>query len=465
MRGFTSRKTAETHVAGPKHFEVNLCAALAFKEVGKGYEAMSTFCAIMNMASPMSSASSDNCIDKIHDACSAEVKKSLENASKETVLKCLPNKDGRFSQCTVSVDGTWQNRGFSSLNGIVTCIAQESRKCIEYEVLTKYCTACKRWEGRDKSSSPYEEWKASHECPINHRGSSSSMETASALRIFQRSEDFNTLQYTYYLGDGDSSAFSSVKQAFPYGQDIEIRKLECVGHIQKRVGAHLRKLLQVHKGEILADGKKLSGEGRLTSAVINKLQNYFGLAIRQNSDTIYPIKKAVLASLLHNTELDDEKRHQFCPQGKNSWCRWRRQEDDNKKPTLRPKLNMPEAVYKKVLPIFRELAKDELLEKCLHGKTQNANESLNSLIWQRCPKTYFAGRKSVEIAAASTIVHFNDGPLAIDNVLSRLGVSRGYYTIAGSDKKCRKRKRRLDIKSTEKFKRKRRTLRAIRKAG
>ena len=112
---FTSRKTAEKHVAGRKHFEVNLRAALAFKEVGKGYEAMSTFCAIMNMASPMSSASFDNCIDKIHDAFSAEVKKSLENASKETALKCLPNKDGRFSQCTVSVDGTWETRGFSSL--------------------------------------------------------------------------------------------------------------------------------------------------------------------------------------------------------------------------------------------------------------------------------------------------------------------------------------------------------------
>ena len=40
---FTSRKTVEKHVAGLKLFEVNLHAALAFKEVEKGYEAMSTF--------------------------------------------------------------------------------------------------------------------------------------------------------------------------------------------------------------------------------------------------------------------------------------------------------------------------------------------------------------------------------------------------------------------------------------
>ena len=175
------------------------------------------------------------------------------------------------------------------------------------------------------------------------------------------------------------------------------------------------------------------------------------------------MKKAVLASLFHNADLDDKKRHQFCPQGKSSWCRWRRQEDHNRNPTFKPKLTIQLAVYEKVLPVFRELAKDELLEKCLHGKTQNANESLNSLIWQRCPKTCFAGRKSVEIAAASAIVHFNDGPLAIDNVLSRLGVSKGYYTIAGSDKTCRNRKRRLEVKNTEKCKRRRRTLRAMKK--
>ena len=163
------------------------------------------------------------------------------------------------------------------------------------------------------------------------------------------------------------------------------------------------------------------------------------------------MKKAVLATLFHNADLDDKKHHQFCPQGKNSWCRWRRLEDHNRNPIFKPKLNIPLAVYEKVLPVFRELVKDELLEKCLHGKTQNANESLNSLIWQRCPKTCFAGRKFVEIAAASVNGHFKDGPLAIDNVFSRLGVSKGYYTIAGFDKKCKNQKIRLEVKKYRKM--------------
>ena len=60
---------------------------------------------------------------------------------------------------------------------------QESRKCMDNEVPTQYCTACKRWEGRDRSSSQYAEWKAGHGCLINHRVSSLSMETADALRV------------------------------------------------------------------------------------------------------------------------------------------------------------------------------------------------------------------------------------------------------------------------------------------
>lgn len=83
------------------------------------------------------------------------------------------------------------------------------------------------------------------------------------------------------------------------------------------------------------------------------------------------------------------------------------------------------------------------------------------MIWQHCPKASFAGRKSVEIIAANAFVNFSDGPSGIDNILSRFGVSKGYYTIAGSDKWCKNRK--LDIKNTEKPKRRRKILRAIKK--
>ncbi|GFY05502.1 uncharacterized protein TNCV_218841 [Trichonephila clavipes] len=40
-------------------------------------------------------------------------------------------------------------------------------------------------------------------------------------------------------------------------------------------------------------------------------------------------------------------------------------------------------------PVFRDLANPELLKKCLHGGTQNPNESVNNVIWSRVPKKTF----------------------------------------------------------------------------
>ena len=51
--------------------------------------------------------------------------------------------------------------------------------------------------------------------------------------------------------------------------DNPIVKGECVGHVQKRVGGRLRKLKNEHGSELLSDGKKLGGVGRLHDRWIN----------------------------------------------------------------------------------------------------------------------------------------------------------------------------------------------------
>ena len=56
--------------------------------------------------------------------------------------------NGNFGQkndvedIAVSCDGTWQRRGFSSLNGVVTVIASDTGKCVDYRVKSKQCTSC-----------------------------------------------------------------------------------------------------------------------------------------------------------------------------------------------------------------------------------------------------------------------------------------------------------------------------------
>ena len=65
----------------------------------------------------------------------------------------------------------------------------------------------------------YHEWRATHQCKINHTGSSDSMETAGALRIFKRSVVTRELKYKDMLGDGDFSTYSAIVASKPYGED------------------------------------------------------------------------------------------------------------------------------------------------------------------------------------------------------------------------------------------------------
>ena len=100
------------------------------------------------------------------------------------------------------------------------------------------------------------------------------------------------LRYTHCIGDRDSKAYLDIVINDPYPGTV-VEKLECVEHIQKRVRNRLRNLRNTMKTP-LADGKTLRGRGRLTDKIINKLQNYYGLALRQSTGTtVYQLKKTV----------------------------------------------------------------------------------------------------------------------------------------------------------------------------
>ena len=257
---------------------------------------------------------------------------SMQNAANEFRFKQQDNRnaemiDNNFqnviADVTVSGDGSWRKRGFSCLNGLSTLIASDSGRCVDYRVLTKSCSSCSSWELR-KGTEPelYKKILESHKCLINHICSAGSMEAAGLVDCFMSSAETRKLRYTHYIGDGDSKAYLDIVKNDPYPGTV-VEKLECVGHIQKRVGNRLRNLRNTMKAP-LADGKTLRGRGRLNDKIINKLQNYYGLALRQSTDTtVYQLKKAVRAVLFHCSEVSDlDTRHQMCPSTKDSWCKY-----------------------------------------------------------------------------------------------------------------------------------------------
>ena len=57
----------------------------------------------------------------------------------------------------------------------------------------------------------------------------------------------------------------------------------------------------------------------MTFKLINKLQNYYGLAIRSNKGNLQEMEKAVNASLKHCALLAQNSMHDDGPKGEDSW--------------------------------------------------------------------------------------------------------------------------------------------------
>ena len=159
--------------------------------------------------------------------------------------------------------------------------------------MSNSCRGCHKWKTK-QGTIGLEHWKAEHRCPINHTKSSGAMEAAGAVAMFSSSVEKHKLIYSKYIGDGDTSSFKEVVNAKPYHHfNIIPIKLECVGHVQKRLGTPLRDIRNVHKNSPTL----LGGKGKLTEKVINTLQNFFGVAIRDNKGDLYQMIKAVGAVL------------------------------------------------------------------------------------------------------------------------------------------------------------------------
>ena len=65
------------------------------------------------------------------------------------------------------------------------------------------------------------------------------------MRIFKPSVEKHGMRYVKYYCHGDSKSFEKFKHIYP-GEVV--KKMECIGHYQKRVGNRLRKLRARTKG-------------------------------------------------------------------------------------------------------------------------------------------------------------------------------------------------------------------------
>jgi hypothetical protein len=101
--------------------------------------------------------------------------------------------------------------------------------------------------------------------------------------------------------------------------------------------------------------------------------------------------------------------------------------------------SLPVAVMDAIKPVFEELSKHDLLERCVGGYTQNANECLNSMICRIAPKGVFVGRETIEMAVCDAVLVFNEGQKSRLKVLQALAVTPGKYCLKWVNSENRRR--------------------------
>ncbi|XP_075737571.1 uncharacterized protein LOC142777120 [Rhipicephalus microplus] len=269
------------------------------------------------------------------------------------------------------------------------------------------------------------------------------METQAALRIWSRTQSYN-MQFTTFLSDGDSKAYAAVCEAQVYGSKA-VTKEDCTNHVAKRLGAALRKLKTP-----LPRGQKLSDK------TIQRLQNYYQIAITSNRGSVRGMFCAIWASYFHSCSSNKANSHKFCPDGKESWCKQKRALAlGEPAPEHTPLLT--KAQGKALLPTYKRLTDAKLLAHCLQGKTQNAAESLNGKIWMLCPKSRFASRTAVETATAIAALWFNRGHSSFEKVLEELGILPSKQMVRLSLESDQQRIRKMSVKLTAEAKSHRRS--------
>ncbi|KYM89118.1 hypothetical protein ALC53_02501 [Atta colombica] len=197
--------------------------------------------------------------------------KEYEDTSELMFPETARGKKGDFTVCV------------SSITGYCT------GKILDFIVKLRYCKECAYWSTR-QNTAEYEE----------------------TLPSF-------AVNYTNYIGDGDSKTYSAIVNTVPYGNSININKKKCVGRSEA---------YRQSTPSIKSKNKDLGGRNKLIGKMIGKLSIYYDLAIRRNCDSKDKIKTSIWETFYHYSSTDEKSHLENCLEDSDSWCNWQRAKAD-----------------------------------------------------------------------------------------------------------------------------------------
>ena len=146
------------------------------------------------------------------------------------VMGVKPDKDG-IIDITVTVDGSWKTRGFTSNMGHGSIIDANTGYLLDNQNFSKNCKLCKTYKNKIKNKKlgkeAYDTWYKKHldsgKCKKKFNESSGMMEVRAAEYMFKRSleNEKYKMRYKYVVCDGDCKTILHLNNTVqPYGKKL-----------------------------------------------------------------------------------------------------------------------------------------------------------------------------------------------------------------------------------------------------
>ncbi|GFT22379.1 uncharacterized protein TNCV_3273591 [Trichonephila clavipes] len=221
---------------------INSSIVVGLRIIGKGFSAGKKLCAFLGL--PFLSKLAFRNQER-------KLLKATESVAQENINAALGEIKGSnsFTKCGISIAGTWQRRGYSSLNGCVSAISVDTGKILDIEVMTQYCHICAN--GNSQSSK--------HVCS-NYKGSAGNMEVVGAYRIFERSNNYYGIAIRSNVGNLQKMMSSVIAAFFHcvsgknnslHGQCPEGSESWCRYQRAKAAGSPLKEIEQGRPNKII----------------------------------------------------------------------------------------------------------------------------------------------------------------------------------------------------------------------
>ncbi|XP_066582289.1 uncharacterized protein [Prorops nasuta] len=292
-----------------------------------------------------------------------------------------------------SFDMGWITRGtgrtYDSLSGTGALIGHFSKKVISYITLNRKCRMC------DMSHSPND-----HDCRLNFQGSAKAMEPHAAVQLTNKNSILKEVktEIGVLVADNDSSSIFAIRNASSH----EVIKQSDKNHTSKGVVNMLYKIKNRYK--------------ELTAQSIKYLQRCFNFCISQNIGNDCNMATAII-----NIPEHCFNNHEKC----GSWCKYETNQDTYKHSVINEGFKNQNLLLA-LREIFNTLAKKT--SSFSAGASSNCNESLNSVIVSKAPKSRLYGTSSSgDIRVACAINQKNIGEQHVVHLDEKLTLSPGKY--------------------------------------